>query len=117
MNARSQAERRGRRAEVWAAWWLRLHGWRIVGHRVRVHGGEIDLVARRARTLAFVEVKARSTTQAAAWAVDEQRLQRVAAAAEQLTARFGRGCDTVRIDVVLIVPGRLPKHQVNVWLG
>jgi putative endonuclease len=84
---------------------------------VRVHGGEIDLVARRARTLAFVEVKARSTTQAAAWAVDEQRLQRVAAAAEQLTARFGRGCDTVRIDVVLIVPGRLPKHQVNVWLG
>ena len=115
MNRRAEAERRGRRAETKAAWWLRLHGWRIVGQRVRVHGGEIDLVARRGRTLAFVEVKARATVEAAAWAVDEQRLHRVAAAAEQLTARFGKGCDTVRIDLVLIVPGRLPQHRVNVW--
>ncbi len=117
MNRRAQAERRGRKAETWAAWWLRLQGWRILGRRVRVHGGEVDLVARRGRTLAFVEVKARASAEAAAWAVDEQRLQRVAAAAEQLSARFGRGCDTVRIDVILIVPGRLPQHRVNVWTG
>jgi putative endonuclease len=117
VNRRAEAEQRGRRAETLAAWWLRLHGWRIMGRRVRVHGGEVDLVARRGRTLAFVEVKARASAEVAAWAVDEQRLQRVAAAAEQLSARFGRGCDTVRIDVILIVPGRLPQHRVNVWTG
>ena len=115
MNKRAEAERRGRRAETYAAWWLRLHGWRILGRRVRVYGGEVDLVARRGRTLAFVEVKARATVEAADWAVEERHLRRVAMASEVLTARFGKGCDTVRIDLVLIVPGRLPRHKVNVW--
>jgi putative endonuclease len=82
-----------------------------------VHGGEVDLVARRGRTLAFVEVKARATRAGADWALDEHRLSRVAAAAEQLTHRFGRGCDTVRIDAVLIVPGAWPRHHANLWTG
>ena len=38
------AEARGRKAEILAAWWLRLHGWRILAQRVRVPGGEVDLV-------------------------------------------------------------------------
>jgi putative endonuclease len=65
----------------------------------------------------FVEVKARATAEAAAWAVDDYRLRRVAAAAEQLTERFGQGCEFVRIDLVLIVPGRLPRHVPDVWTG
>ena len=44
-NTRKAAEKRGRRAETLAAWWLRLHGWRIVGQRVRNPRGEVDLVA------------------------------------------------------------------------
>ena len=44
---RAAAEARGRRAERRAAWWLRLHGWRILGQRLRVAAGEVDLVARR----------------------------------------------------------------------
>ena len=55
------AEKRGRRAETIACWWLRLHGWRILARRARVPGGEVDIVARRGRTLAFIEVKARAT--------------------------------------------------------
>jgi hypothetical protein len=42
---RAAAEARGRKAERRAAWWLRLHGWRIVGERLRVPVGEVDLVA------------------------------------------------------------------------
>ncbi|HET9353392.1 MAG TPA: YraN family protein, partial [Sphingomicrobium sp.] len=41
---RQLAEARGRRAETIAAWWLRLRGWRILAQRVRVTGGEVDLV-------------------------------------------------------------------------
>jgi Predicted endonuclease distantly related to archaeal Holliday junction resolvase len=57
---RHSAEKRGRGAETLAAMYLRLHGWSILERRARVPGGEVDIVARRGRTLAFVEVKARS---------------------------------------------------------
>ena len=114
---RHAAEKRGRGAETIAAWWLRLHGWRIVARRARVPGGEVDLVARRGRTLAFVEVKARATSEQAARSLDQYRLRRVAVAAERLTARYGAGCDTIRIDAMFIVPGRLPLHMPNVWSG
>ncbi len=56
-----RAERGGRRAEALAALWLQLKGWTILARRARTAVGEVDLVARRGRTLAFVEVKARAT--------------------------------------------------------
>ena len=80
-------------------------------------GGEVDLIARRGRTLAFVEVKQRSTADAAAWALDEYRLRRVAVAAERLAPRYARDGDDIRVDALFIVPGRLPKHVTNVWMG
>jgi putative endonuclease len=113
--SRRAAERSGRRAEWRAAWWLRLHGWRILATRVRTPVGEVDLVARRGRTLAFVEVKARADEDAAAWALDDWRLRRVARAAEALMPRFARAGDTIRIDALFMVPGRWPQHLANVW--
>ena len=114
---RHAAEKRGRGAETLACWYLRLHGWRILARRARVHGGEVDIVARRGRTLAFVEVKARSSGEAAAFAVDEWRLRRVITEAERLAARFMRRGDDVRIDAILIVRGRWPRHLTNIWHG
>jgi putative endonuclease len=114
---RQLAESRGRRAEALAAWWLRLHGWRILARRARVAGGEVDLVARRGRVLAFVEVKQRGTSEAADWSLDQYRLRRVAVAAERLTPRYARDGDEVRIDALFIVPRRLPRHLPNVWHG
>ena len=84
---RHAAEQRGRGAETLACWYLRLKGWRILARRARVRGGEVDIVARRGRMLAFVEVKARATEDAAAFALDDWRLRRVAAAAERLLPR------------------------------
>ena len=82
-----------------------------------MRGGEVDLVARRGRTLAFVEVKQRGCADAAALSLDAYRLRRVVRAAEQLAPRYARGTDTIRIDALFVVPGRLPIHQPNVWLG
>lgn len=84
---------------------------------MRVLGGEVDLVARRGRTLAFVEVKQRRSKEAAAWALDAYRLRRVAVAAERLASRFARTGDTVRIDAIFIVPGSFPRYLPNVWHG
>ena len=80
-------------------------------------GGEVDLVARRGRTLAFVEVKQRGSEDSAAWALDEYRLRRVAVAAERLAPRYAREGDDIRIDALFLVPRRLPRHIANVWLG
>jgi putative endonuclease len=115
--SRQARERGGRRAETIAAWWLRLKGWKILARRLRMPLGEVDIVARRGRTVAFVEVKARATAAEAALALDEYRLRRVAAAAGALAHRFARDGDDIRIDAIFIVPRRLPRHITNVWHG
>ncbi|HEV2079582.1 MAG TPA: YraN family protein [Allosphingosinicella sp.] len=114
---RQRAERGGRRAEALAALWLQLKGWSVIGRRVRTPRGEVDLVARRGRVLAFVEVKARATAAEADLSLDDYRLRRVAAAAEALAPRYARPGDDIRIDAVYIVPRRLPRHLPNVWQG
>jgi putative endonuclease len=117
LKSRKSAEIRGRRAETMAAWWLRLHGWRIVGERVRNPRGEVDLIARRGKTLAFVEVKARVKAENLATAIDERRLRRVAAAAESMISEYGSDAQNIRIDVILVAPWSWPRHLVNVWHG
>ena len=112
---RAAAEARGRKAERRAAWWLRLHGWRILGERLRVPVGEVDLVARRGRTVAFIEVKWRDRAADLDLAIDQYRLRRVAAAAEMLAPRCAGPRDDSRIDVMLLAPRRLPRHLVHVW--
>ena len=88
-----------------------------MAQRARVAGGEVDLVARRGKVVAFVEVKQRGSQEAAAWALDEYRLRRVAVAAERLAPRYARAGDIIRIDAMFIVPRSLPRHLTNVWHG
>ena len=114
---RRESERRGRIAERAAGWWLRLKGWQILDRRVRTPVGEVDLVARRRGLVAFVEVKARGRGDALDLAIDERRLQRVAAAAEMLAPRYAGPGDDIRIDVILIAPGRMLRHIENAWIG
>ena len=112
---REIAEQRGRRGEGWAALWLRLHGWRVIARRVKTPRGEIDLVVRRRRTVAFVEVKWRAAGAGLDTAIDAYRLRRVAAAVEAVGYRYARDGEDIRIDVLLLAPGRWPRHIVNAW--
>lgn len=89
----------------------------MLAQRVRTPVGEVDLVARRGKVLAFVEVKARATVQAADQALDRNRLRRVAAAADYLLGQFQGDAEEVRIDVIHIVPKHLPRHLEDVWQG
>ena len=114
---REAAERRGRRGERIAAWWLRLKGWRILARRVRTPVGEVDIVARRLGVTAFIEVKTRATAAELGWAIDRNRLRRVAAAAAMLAPRYAPPGGAIRIDVILIAPGRWPRHIQNGWHG
>lgn len=117
MTARAEREARGRRGEVLAAWYLRLKGWRIVARRVKTPRGEVDLIARRGHVVAFVEVKWRRSSAERDLAIDSYRLRRVIAAAESLAPRYVLVGDDLRIDVVLLAPGRWPRHIANASLA
>jgi putative endonuclease len=112
---RQIAETRGRKGESWAALWLRLQGWTVLDRRVKTPRGEIDLVARRGRLVAFIEVKWRRTGEELDLAIDEYRMRRVAAAVEAVSHRYAGPGDTIRVDVLLLAPGRWPRHIVNAW--
>lgn len=112
---RQRAERQGRKGEIAAELFLRAKGWTILDRRRRTPVGEIDLVARRAGTIAFVEVKWRAKAEELALAVDAFRLRRVAAAAEAVAHEYAGNGEDLRIDVILLAPGRLPQHIVNAW--
>lgn len=117
MTSRAEREARGRRGEALAAWYLRLKGWRVLARRAKTPRGEVDLVVRRGRTVAFVEVKWRATAEERDAAIDPYRLRRVVAAAEALAPRYVRSGDDLRIDVLLLAPGHLPRHIVNATLA
>ena len=112
---RIQAERRGHRGERLATWWLRLHGRRIVGQRLRIPVGEVDLVAQRGRTVAFRRGQMARDRGRPRFAIDERRLKRVARAAEALAPRYARNGEDIRIDVLLLAPGHWPRHIANAW--
>src|SRR5256885_564521 len=60
----------------------RLRGYRILACRYQVRGGEIDIVARHADTVAFVEVKVRPTLDEARTAIDFVKRRRISHAAK-----------------------------------
>ncbi|MEL6287622.1 MAG: YraN family protein [Pseudomonadota bacterium] len=72
----------GRWAEWLAAGSLMLRGYRILALRYRTRVGEIDIIARRGRRIAFIEVKARAALDDALFAITPTLSRRVMAASE-----------------------------------
>jgi len=101
----------GLSAESRAAAFLIAKGYRIVARRWKSPVGEIDIVARRRRTLVFVEVKARARLDDAAEAVIGRQQRRIIAAAEAWLAAHPDdiNCD-MRFDVMLVAPKSIPRH-------
>ena len=90
--------------------------YRIVARRWKTPFGEVDIVARRHRDLVFVEVKARDNFDDAAEAVTERSKQRIVAAAEAwLTHHPDDAQCFIRFDVILVAPGKMPRHIVNAF--
>lgn len=106
----------GRRGEVIAALWLIAKGYRILGFRLRTPHGEIDLLAQRGGVLAAVEVKARTSLEAALEAVSlAQRLRLRRALAVLGGRRAGLQGLRQRLDLMALAPGRFPRHIPDAW--
>ena len=110
------ARRTGRSAEILAALWLMAKGYRILGLRLRTPQAEIDLLARRGRVLAVVEVKRRASLAAAVEAVTPLQRERLIRAARGLAARR-RGLSglQIRLDLFALAPGARPRHIAGAW--
>ncbi len=103
----------GLRAESIAVLWLRLKLYRVLARRYRVDGGEVDIIAQRGDTIAFVEVKARSVLDDAMIAITPQKQRRFCIAAVRwLAANPWAARCTLRADAVFIAPRRLPHHAI-----
>jgi putative endonuclease len=108
---RQIAFRFGISAESRAAAFLIGKGFRILARRWRCPVGEIDIIARRRSLLVFVEVKAREHLDDAAWSVTERQRYRIVAAAEAWLAQHpDDSIRDIRLDVMLVAPGRIPRH-------
>jgi putative endonuclease len=106
----------GLSAESRAAMFLIAKGHRIVARRWKTPFGEIDIVARRRGALVFVEVKARERVDDAAEAVTERTRRRIVAAAELWLARHPDDAQrTISFDVMLVAPGKMPRHIANAF--
>ena len=112
---REKAERRGRVAEWAAMLFLICKGYRILGHRLRTPYGEVDLAAWKNGILVIVEVKARNTYDAGAYAVTPTAQQRIARAAQTLAGRWRLMSAPIRFDLVVVGSGLLPRHERGAW--
>lgn len=100
------------RAERRAAWHYRLRGYRILATNAWAAGNEIDVVARRGRSLVFCEVKEKTGPRFGdpAEMVDAEKQRRVRRAAEAWLAQHPEHDGLqIRLDVVAIDPDGLTR--------
>jgi len=120
---RQRAYLSGRRAERIACWLLRAKGYRILATNWRCSAGEVDILARRGKVLAVVEVKRRASgltaqegaTDAALFAISPRQQTRVARAAEAFAARRAdcQGLE-LRLDAITVTE---PTSWPWSWAG
>jgi putative endonuclease len=115
---RQRNERRGHRAETAALILLRLKGYHLLARRFKSHHGEIDLIMRKGQTTAFIEVKARATTDAAITSVTTYQSKRISAAAGLWMLRDAKAAaGFCRFDIVAVNAYLWPTHIENAFSG
>lgn len=109
--SRRNSERRGRFAEHIAAAYMRLRGHRILDRRFKAATGEIDLVTRKGRRIAFIEVKARADMAACEASITPKLRSRVRRAADVWMARHEALQNfNVGFDIIFIRPRKWPVY-------
>lgn len=93
---------------------LQRRGYAILAKRYRSRFGEIDLIARDGETIAFVEVKARTSAAFGhpAEAVTWQKQRRLGLAALDYLVRCGLEGSHCRFDIVSITAAPKPRVEV-----
>jgi len=116
MTTRKTSDRTGRRAELIAALYLQLKGYRVLERRFKTKAGEIDLIARKGSLLVIIEVKARKTLQLAHESISPQSKNRIAKAADIYVRKNSHVQNLgLRYDAVFIIGGWRVVHAKDYW--
>jgi putative endonuclease len=109
----------GQQGEEIARKYLRRKRYKILGTNVRTWRGELDIIARKKRTLVFVEVKTRTSLDGFQpsdrvdwWKM--WRLRRAAQAWIDEQQEKGMGDMAARIDIIGVCEGRVVEHYEDV---
>ena len=114
--AQARAGRIGHKAEWLAAAFLMAKGYRILARRYGGKGGEIDLIAKRGATIAFVEVKARSDLDMALQAITPEKQRLMARCVRNWLAQNPwANQHFLRADAVFLAPWRWPRHIMSIF--
>jgi len=103
----------GRAGEDIAAAWYEEHGFEVLERNWRRREGEVDLIVRNGRVVAFCEVKTRSSDAFGTGAesvlpAKQRRIRRLASRwLAELTPASGRALVDLRFDVVSITAGEV----------
>lgn len=93
---------------------LRLKGYKILAWRYKNHCGEIDIIAKKSRTIVFIEVKARKTKVVIEEILRPHQLNRIKRSAELFIMKNPQFHDfDLRFDFIEIGKSLWPKHQKN----
>lgn len=111
----SSSYTRGLAAELYAALFLVLKGYRICRWRYKTPVGEIDLIAQRGKTVVFIEVKQRPDKATGLYAISDRMKSRISRAATHYMASGGAKADIYRFDAVIVSGFRI-WHLDNAWL-
>lgn len=114
MSAKSLNQTTGKLGEKIGEEYLKKQGYRILERNVRSPFGEIDLVARHKRTLVFVEIKTRRSSDFGfpEEAVTAEKRSRLVQLARWYLARYQKTELPVRFDV-LAIQFEGEKHSVR----
>lgn len=101
-----RSQRVGRAGEDAAAAYLEKRGWAVVARNWRSREGEIDIVAREGETWVFVEVRTRTTEEAAFESLVGRKAARMARTALAYLDAHGLAEAAWRVDAIAVVRTR-----------
>jgi putative endonuclease len=112
----AKAYKRGHLAEYIALVHLMLKGYRILGFRLKMPQGEIDILAQKGTRLAIVEVKQRRSHEEGfetVSGIQQERLWQAGLSLQEKKPRLRRL--DLNIDLYIVAPGRWPQHRINAF--
>ncbi|MGH7561163.1 MAG: YraN family protein [Gemmatimonadales bacterium] len=121
---RDPRHRRGLAGERAAIAYLLRTGWSIEAHRFRFGHHDLDLVARKGRIVAFIEVKTRRSSRFGPpeGSIRSRKQGILTRLATLWRLKFGRADDSYRFDVIAVLelasgPSPQITHIEDAWRG
>lgn len=109
---------KGKIGELCACIFLKLKGYSIIARRYKTPFGEIDIIAKKKKTLIAVEVKSRPNYEEAVFSVTKRQQMRIKRTLSCFLSRMLHNeFKEIRFDVIVIIPWQLPCHLQAAWMA